>query len=202
MDTVVLIIGSSGDLGIRLAQKYIGLGYSVIIADSGDIKFTHSNLMVYSIDYGNSEELIQMFNDIYNRIGYIDILINCTTVDVDRNFSINNMFSRYLKTTFISSREFARNKARKEYGRIINIVSNDNHSEFSFNESCKYDDKIDSITQAIARSLSDTHIKVNSVRIDREDSEIEEVCYRLCKNENGIESGTSIAIGEMVENVL
>lgn len=198
MDTVVLIIGSSEGIGIRLAQKYIGLGYSVIIADSSNVDFSHNKLMVYNIDCENSEELISMFDDIYTRIGYIDILINCTTVDMEANFELNN----YLKTAFISSREFARNKARKEYGRIINIVSNDNSSEFSLNSRCVYDDKIDNVTQAIATSLRDTHIKVNSIKIEKENSEVEEVCYRLCENENGIESGRSIAIGKVFENVL
>ncbi|MCT4633091.1 MAG: SDR family oxidoreductase [Firmicutes bacterium] len=202
MDTVVLIIGSSEGLGIRLAQKYIGLGYSVIIADSSNVDFSHKKLMVYNIDFGNSEELINMFDDIYTRIGYIDILINCTTIEMEKNFGLNSMLNSYLKTTFISSREFARNKARKEYGRIINIVSNDNNSEFSLNSRCVYDDKIDNVTQAIATSLRDTHIKVNSIKIEKENSDLEEVCYKLCENENGIESGRSIALGKVFENVL
>ena len=103
-EKVVLITGSSSDIGQMIAQKFANLGYSLILhyftseqevntlARMVEEKY-EVNTMVVQADLGNLEDINNMVEKILKRYRGVDILVNNAAVENNSDFSKKDMDS-------------------------------------------------------------------------------------------------------------
>ena len=171
------ILGKNG-IGKSICEEYLKVGATVLIADIDDengLKLENEfndkgmNSKFYKVDLNKENEIIDMFNNIINEYEKIDILINNAGISKFiplEEMTVNDwdeILNTNLRSVFITSREFAKHN-NKEYGRIINIsstryiMSEANTEAYSASKG-----GIVSITHALAITLSNYNITVNSI---------------------------------------
>ena len=144
-DRVVIITGGGGIIGGALAQGFLGAGAKVIILGRTEaplrervnaLKTSENDIISFQCDVLDRERLIQINNEILNRYGRIDVLINAAggnmpgaTIGADQNIfdlniaDFNKVVDLNLNGTVIPTLVFAKSMAEKGKGSIINISS-------------------------------------------------------------------------------
>lgn len=139
MNKTVLITGASGGIGSSIAEKFSSLGYNVILnynkskeqALSLCEKLRESNANVHAVcaDVSDAKQVKNMFDEIQNLFGGVDVLINnagisqikmindVTEDEWDRMFDINT------KSAYLCSKLAIPYMVNNKWGRIINISS-------------------------------------------------------------------------------
>ncbi len=141
--------------GSVLEKEYKDLGY--------EVRF-------YSIDLQSVEEITHMFRHIEKKYGKVNILINNAGLSKFKPLleltveDWNEVLNVNLRSMVFAAQEFTKQNKGTSYGRIINIAStrafmSEPHSEaYAASKG-----GIVSLTHALALSLSDEHITVNSI---------------------------------------
>lgn len=174
----VFISGASRGLGSSIAKTFASNYYNIIInynksqKEANDLKEELENnysikCFLYKCDVSNEEEVKNMFANIKNDIGNIDVVINNAGIAIDNNIKdkTSNEFMKVLNVNLIGTFlicKYALDVLKK--GSIINISSNNIYSG-SYIESIDYDASkagIISLTHNLAKYLS-PHIRVNAV---------------------------------------
>jgi len=84
-DKVAIITGGARGIGFGIASKFIAEGAKVVVADILDNDDTvvgklGQNSEYYKIDLRKRADIFTMVDEIYNKYGHIDILVNCAGI--------------------------------------------------------------------------------------------------------------------------
>lgn len=174
----VFISGASRGLGSSIAKTFASNNYNIIInynksqKKANDLKEELENnynikCFLYKCDVSNEEEVKNMFANIKNNIGNIDVVINNAGIAIDNNIKdkTSDEFMKVLNVNLIGTFlicKYALDVLKK--GSIINISSNNIYNG-SYIESIDYDASkagIISLTHNLAKYLS-PNIRVNAI---------------------------------------
>ena len=173
----VVITGASGGLGSSLARKYNDKGYLVTLIGKSKDKleevvktFNNSNYSTYSLDVSIASDVREVFNNIVNEVGPIDILINSAGLgyfDLAENITedqVHQMIDINLKGTIFSTQQVLNSMKERNTGSIINIISTAG-VEGKVDESvyCASKFGVKGFTESIIKELKETNIRVHGV---------------------------------------
>lgn len=174
----VFVTGGAEGIGKAIVQAFCNAGYRVAFCDknetSGQQLAKETGTVFYQVDVSDQESLERCMQRIFLVWGDIDIIVNnagiskfspITETSID---DFDNILSVNLRPAFITSRLLAIHRksqpSRNPFGRIINICSTRYlMSEPGSEGYAASKDGIYSLTHALAVSLSEWHITVNSI---------------------------------------
>lgn len=174
----VFVTGGAEGIGKTIVQAFCNAGYRVAFCDknetSGQQLAKETGTVFYQVDVSNQESLERCMQRIFLVWGDIDIIVNnagiskfspITETSID---DFDNILSVNLRPAFITSRLLAIHRksqpSRNPFGRIINICSTRYlMSEPGSEGYAASKGGIYSLTHALALSLSEWHITVNSI---------------------------------------
>ncbi len=178
-DKVVIVTGASNGIGRAIATAYLQEGANVVLADIDesqgyqlleqlDLK---EKALFIKTDVRNEAEIIEMVQTTKAKFGKIDILINNVGKGIFKSFfdlSIDewdDVLNTNLRSVFLCSREVAKiMREQKNGGSIINMSSSRAYMSEPNTESYSASKGgIMAITHALANSLADARITVNSI---------------------------------------
>lgn len=152
---VVWVTGSSSGIGEATIKEFVSLGADVVIhyyqhkeqAESIE-KFIQSHYQVETLlvqgDVANEEDVKRMVEEVLNKFGQIDVLVNNAGIAIDTTFedkTVDN-FRRTLDVnligTFLMGKYIGKIMFNQKTGRIINISST-NGIDTVYPESIDYD---------------------------------------------------------------
>ena len=178
---VVLITGASRGIGRSTAIKFAQNNYNVVINYNNSIDRAKEleeylintyniETMVIRADISNELEVKDMVDNIINKFGKIDVLVNNAGIAIDSDFldknkdSFNKVLNTNLVGTFIVSKEVSKYMIDNKEGSIINISST-NGIDSMYVESLEYDASkagVISLTHNLANYLK-PYVRVNCV---------------------------------------
>ena len=174
----VFVTGGAEGIGKAIVQAFCNAGYRVAFCDknetSGQQLAQETGTVFYQVDVSDQESLERCMQRIFLVWGDIDIIVNnagiskfspITETSID---DFDNILSVNLRPAFITSRLLAIHRksqpSRNPFGRIINICSTRYlMSEPGSEGYAASKGGIYSLTHALALSLSEWHITVNSI---------------------------------------
>ena len=182
MEKVVLITGSSRGIGKATAEQFVkNGGYKVVInylnnkEDAERLsKFLQEkykvDTLVIKADVSNEEEVKNMIQEIIDKFGRIDVLVNNAGIAIDKEFE-DRTVEDWKKTlevntigTFLVSKYASKSMLENKSGKIIN-VSSTNGINTLFPTSIDYDASkaaMINLTKNLAIQFA-PYINVNSV---------------------------------------
>jgi len=136
-DRVILVTGSSSGLGASIIRHFAGKGFGVainyIIEEQADAfygelikEFDPAKVMKYKADVANRQQVKSMFDQVIEKFGRVDVLVNCAGINRDVSFlemtdqQWDSVVSAHLKGHFVCGQEFAFHNTENE-GVIINL---------------------------------------------------------------------------------
>lgn len=178
---VVLVTGSNRGIGRKTVEEFAKAGLDVVINychhddEAKDLeKFIRTNydvdVMVIKCDVSREEEVEEMVNNVIDRFGKIDILVNNASVARDSLLLDKSLreFRRVLDVnligTYLCSKYVGRVMLDNKRGKIINVAST-NAIDTYYPESCDYDASkagVVSLTHNLAREFA-PFIQVNCI---------------------------------------
>lgn len=178
---VVLITGASRGIGRSTAIKFAQNNYNVVINYNNSIDRAKEleeylintyNIEVMAIraDISNELEVKDMVDNVINKFGKIDVLVNNAGIAIDSDFldknkdSFNKVLNTNLVGTFMVSKEVSKYMIDNKEGSIINISST-NGIDSMYVESLEYDASkagVISLTHNLANYLK-PFVRVNCV---------------------------------------
>lgn len=178
---VVLITGASRGIGRSTAIKFAQNNYNVVINYNNSIDRAKEleeylintyniETMVIRADISNELEVKDMVDNIINKFGKIDVLVNNAGIAIDSDFldknkdSFNKVLNTNLVGTFMVSKEVSKYMIDNKEGSIINISST-NGIDSMYVESLEYDASkagVISLTHNLANYLK-PYVRVNCV---------------------------------------
>lgn len=182
MEKVVLITGSSKGIGKATAVEFAKIGgYKVVInylTDKVNAEELSNYLkeeykietLVIKADVSNEEQVKNMIQEIIDKFGRIDVLVNNAGIAIDKEFEDRTVedWKRTLEVntigTFLVSKYVSENMMKNKSGKIINISSTNGINTF-FPSSIDYDASkaaIINLTKNLAIQFA-PYINVNSV---------------------------------------
>lgn len=174
----VFVTGGAEGIGKAIVQAFCNAGYRVAFCDknetSGQQLAKETGTVFYQVDVSDQKSLERCMQRIFLVWGDIDIIVNnagiskfspITETSID---DFDNILSVNLRPAFITSRLLAIHRksqpSRNPFGRIINICSTRYlMSEPGSEGYAASKGGIYSLTHALALSLSEWHITVNSI---------------------------------------
>lgn len=176
----VLITGGTKGIGKAIALKFLQNGYEVIInyahdEESAYATQTEFNLQGYCpvllrADVSKSDEVAEMFKEIYRNYGKLDVLINnagISLVKVIQDTTLDdwqNVFATNVQGTFLCSKQAVNGMIGQMQGAIINVASI--WGEVGASCEVAYSASkgaIIAFTKALAKELAPSQIRVNCV---------------------------------------
>lgn len=182
MEKVVLITGSSKGVGKATAIEFAKIGgYKVVInylTDKENAEKLSNYLkekykietLVIKTDISNEEQVKNMIQEVINKFGRIDVLVNNAGIAIDKEFEDRTVedWKRTLEVntigTFLVSKYASENMLKNKSGKIINVSSTNGINTF-FPSSIDYDASkaaIINLTYNLAIQFS-PYINVNAV---------------------------------------
>ena len=182
MEKVVLITGSSKGIGKATAIEFAKIGgYKGVInylTDKENAEKLSNYLkekykietLVIKTDISNEEQVKNMIQEVINKFGRIDVLVNNAGIAIDKEFEDRTVedWKRTLEVntigTFLVSKYASENMLKNKSGKIINVSSTNGINTF-FPSSIDYDASkaaIINLTYNLAIQFS-PYINVNAV---------------------------------------
>ena len=178
---VALVTGSNRGIGRKTVEEFAKAGLDVVINychhddEAKDLeKFIRTNydvdVMVIKCDVSREEEVEEMVNNVIDRFGKIDILVNNASVARDSLLLDKSLreFRRVLDVnligTYLCSKYVGRVMLDNKRGKIISVAST-NAIDTYYPESCDYDASkagVVSLTHNLAREFA-PFIQVNCI---------------------------------------
>jgi len=231
----VIVTGGAKGIGAGIVEAFLTEGANVVVADIAKDQLSTETSKKHPIfietDVSNEESVISLFTQVIKQFGGVDILINNAGISAFTNFfemsvsEWDKVLNTNLRSVFLCSRESA--KIMKEGSAIVNISSTRaNMSEPHTEAYAASKGGIISITHALAATLSERKIRVNSIspgwietkyydqlrEIDHQQhfsgrvgkaSDIAQCCLFLCSPNNQFITGTNITIdGGMTKKMI
>lgn len=177
---VVLVTGASRGIG-RTIAKTLALEGNTVVANynnsknkaedlKAELEKENINIDIYQADVSKREEVTSMVEYVINKYGKIDVLVNNAGIDLVRLFTEvtdedwNYVINNNLYSVFCVSQQVAKHMINAKSGVIINISSIFGQIGASC-ESIYAVSKagIDALTKSLAKELSLSNIRVNSI---------------------------------------
>jgi len=170
MTGVMLITGTRKGIGRYLAEYYIERDYFVIGCSRGEAEFGHPNYHHFCLDVADERAVSQMFNEIRKQHQKLDVLINNAGIASMNHTlltpltTVHKILNTNVVGAFLFSREGAKMMARQRSGRIVNFATVatplklEGEAIYAASKAA-----IVSLTEIMARELSDYGITVNAV---------------------------------------
>src|SRR4028119_460347 len=167
---VLLLTGARKGIGAYLVKHYLAAGFRVIGCSRKPAPYDSDNYTHYCLDVSDESALKQMFSEIADTQGRLDVLINNAGI-ASMNHALltpaataRSIFETNFIGTFLMSREAAKLMKKKKCGRIVNFASVaaplkiEGEAVYAASKAA-----VVSFTQILARELADFHITVNAV---------------------------------------
>ena len=180
MNKVILVTGASRGIG-RAIAKDLALDGNMVIANYNhskdkaeelqeELKRNNINMDIYQADVSKREEIESMVEYVINKYGRIDVLVNNAGIDLVKLFTDvtdeewNYVINNNLYSVFCVSQQVVKHLINAKNGVIINISSIFGQIGASC-ESIYAVSKagIDGLTKSLAKELSLSNIRVNSI---------------------------------------
>lgn len=168
-----IIGGGSGLIGSHLVSKFSELGHGVVSLDMKPSKNKSPNIKDFQGDLSDETVVSDFFSSFFSDQTFNHcVLINTQGIADPVSGPLANLqlvdWQKYLDTNltsyFLCCREFVRHKDHFQTGSIVNISSTRHlMAEQNTEAYCASKGGITSLTQALAISLSNTGIRVNSI---------------------------------------
>ena len=172
-----LITGAAQGIGLACARAISADGASVILADIKEDAVIHAAKGIGStawgafVDMGDKDSILDLFTQIENKQGPIDILINNAGVALPNDFlsysfeDFDRVINVNLKGPFVATQRAAQSmKEHRINGAIVNMSSiNANVAIASIPAYCASKGGINQLTKAAALALAPHGIRVNAV---------------------------------------
>lgn len=178
---VALITGGARGIGRAISLKLASLGYDLIInfytskKPAEDLKrYIESNFdvkaQILCADIKDEAQIKTMVEEGVKEFGKIDVLINNAAIAIDKPFlehtaeDFNKTLQTNLVGAFLMTKHVAPYMAKNQYGKIVNISSN-NTAGFNDPVSVDYDSSkagLEIMTKNAARALS-PYVNVNAI---------------------------------------
>ncbi len=182
----ILITGSSGEIGQAMAKALSNHSLALQYYNNYP-EFVPENSVAVKCDLRSEDEVINMFNEINNTLGNIDVLINncgISEFSLLQDLSLeqwNNILAVNLTSAFLCAKNVIPNMVKNQYGHIINISSV--WGEVGASCEVHYSTAkggLIAFTKALAKELAPSNILVNCVSPGLIDSKMNS---RLSKEE-------------------
>ncbi len=178
-DKIAIITGSARGIGFGIAEKYAKEGAHVIIIDLfaegvetavAKLKENGFSAEGFAADVSNSEQIAEIFKEIFNTHKKIDILVNNAGITRDgllmkmKESDWDMVMNVNLKGTFICTQKVCRYMMKKRVGAIINIASviglmgNAGQANYAASKG-----GIIAFTKSAAKEFASRNIRVNAV---------------------------------------
>ncbi len=180
MNKVILVTGASRGIG-RAIAKDLALDGNMVIANYNhskdkaeelqeELKRNNINMDIYQADVSKREEIESIVEYVINKYGRIDVLVNNAGIDLVKLFTDvtdeewNYVINNNLYSVFCVSQQVVKHMINAKNGVIINISSIFGQIGASC-ESIYAVSKagIDGLTKSLAKELSLSNIRVNSI---------------------------------------
>jgi 3-oxoacyl-[acyl-carrier protein] reductase len=146
------------------------LGHQVIVCSRSEAEYSIDNYQHFCLDVCNEKEVKKMFSQIRKNYGRLDILINNAGIASMNHIlitpitTVNKILNTNVVGTFLFCREAAKIMKKNQNGRIINFATVATPLKLE-GEAIYASSKaaVESLTQVIARELSDFGITVNAI---------------------------------------
>jgi gluconate 5-dehydrogenase len=182
-ETVVMITGATGGIGLKLAQEFDKRNAKLSLTGRKIEKIekvaeTFHNMpshLVLMADLTDDEEIENIVEKTYNKYGRIDVLINCAGYNVRHKINEysdndwNDIFTINLKSIFRLCNSVSKHMINQKKGKIINISSIQsvicwpNNGRFSLAPYCASKAGVNSLTRSFALELAKYNINVNAI---------------------------------------
>ncbi len=194
-----LVTGAAGSIGLKTSIALAKQGAKVVMLDYKDDALKSSSEEVATItgctpdifiqDLSNMQAVKNVFNEIEQNFGQIDVLVNNAGIDKDCLFvrmteeSLDKVMNLNFKVPFLLSQSAVLSMARRKFGRIINISSvvaftgNPGQSNY-----CSSKSALLGLTKTIAREYAQRGITVNCIAPGAIKSPMTEVLSQDAKN--------------------
>ena len=178
-DKVAIITGAASGMGRAMALGFAGEGATVVVADLneegarhvvGEIEAKDGEGYAAKLDVSNPDESKALVEDVVNRYGHLDILINNAGIGLikevwntrpdewDRIFAVN------VRGLFFMAQAAAEPMRRQRSGRIINLASiAGRRGEALVAAYCASKAAVININQSLALALAPFGINVNAM---------------------------------------
>jgi len=178
-ESVVIVTGASGNLGLAVSQAFHQAGARLVLVDKSAERLarldrgplSNGHHLAQGIDVNDPASVREMGEEVVRRLGRIDVLVNTvggyqagtpvheTPLDVwDRMMSLN------ARTAFIVSQAVVPQMLRQGSGKIINIAARPglvgaaNAAAYSASKSA-----VIRVTESLAAELRESGINVNCI---------------------------------------
>ena len=178
-NTISLVTGGAGGIGIEICKSLLDAGSKVIIADIDSKKskkllkkINNKNIEYYKLDYTSEKNIKSLSRFILKKHKRLDVLVNCVGICFNKeaekvkkkewdkviNININSMF--YV------CKEFGKIFIKQKKGTIVNIGSNSGlivdkpQPQASYNASKA---AVHQLTKSLACEWSKYNIRVNAI---------------------------------------
>jgi len=171
---IALVTGGGTGIGKATSLKLSEDGYLVIAAglDNDDLKETESFIW-RELDISNEQERKELFNEIEERFGRIDVLVNNAAIsglkaaspamDMSLDF-LQNMINVNLVSAFACAQSAARLMKKNDSGVIVNISSVAGRAaQVNATAYCVSKAALDSMTRSLAFEWAEYGIRVVGV---------------------------------------
>ena len=177
---VAFITGGSRGIGKEVALKFADNGYNIVInyvSDKTDTKglekeFTKRGVeaLIIKADVTNTEQIENLVNEVIEKFGKIDVLVNNAGVTKDNLLmrmseeEFDKVVEVNLKGTFIVTKAVIKYMMKKRSGSIINLSSvvgvagNAGQANYSASKA-----GIIGFTKSVAKELASRNIRANAV---------------------------------------
>jgi 3-oxoacyl-[acyl-carrier protein] reductase len=127
---VMIITGTRKGIGKYLSKYYSEKGFLIIGCSRNNLDFELNNYQHYCLDVSDEISVKKMFNEVRNKYGRLDVLINNAGVNYALSPILLVPFESALETikinvlgTFLFMREAIKIMKKNSFGRIINFGS-------------------------------------------------------------------------------
>lgn len=129
-----IITGAVQGIGKAIAKQFVQMGGKAVIVDINPETGAKTceelgNAVFYAVDLGNQDQVVQVFQQIVDEQGKVDVLINNAGIVNTSDFDTltlaewNKIIAVDLTAVFLSSQVIFRHMAQTGGGRIVNVAS-------------------------------------------------------------------------------